>query len=64
MTFTKAKCLRKDEEVLIIEKSGKNPIYRPEHVAEITVEDKDVFIRCADGRLYHHTAIKPSQITM
>lgn len=58
MTFSQAKQLCEGDEVLIIEKSGKNPIYRTEHVAEITVEDKDVFIRCADGRLYHHTALK------
>lgn len=58
MTFLKAKRLKKDDKVLIIEKSGKNPVYRAEHIVEITIEDKDAFIRCTDGRLYHHTALK------
>jgi len=58
MKYSEAKSLHKDDKVFIIEQGGKNPIYRPEHVAEITVEDKDVFIRCADGHLYHHTAMK------
>ena len=57
MRFLEAKKLRKDEEVLIIEKGGKNPIYRSERIVEIEIEDKDVFIRCTDGSLYHHTAI-------
>ena len=26
-------------------------------VIEVEVEDKNVFIRCDDGKLYHHTAI-------
>jgi len=58
MTFSKAKKLQKDDEVLIIEKSGKNPVFRSEQIVEITIEDKDAFIRCTDGRLYHHTALK------
>lgn len=57
MRFLEAKKLRKDEEVLIIEKGGKNPIYRSERIVEIEIEDKDAFIRCTDGSLYHHTAI-------
>ena len=58
MTFSKAKELQKGEEVLIIEKGGKNPIYRSERIIEVEIEDKDAFIRCTDGSLYHHTAIK------
>ena len=58
MTFLKAKKLQKGEEVLIIEKGGKNPIYRSERIVEVEIEDKDVFVRCIDGRLYHHTALK------
>ena len=57
MRFLEAKKLRKDEEVLIIEKGGKNPIYRSERIVEIEIEDKDAFIRCTDGSSYHHTAI-------
>lgn len=57
MRFSKAKRLCKDEEILIIEKGGKNPIYRLERIVEITIEDKNAFIRCTDGKLYHHTAI-------
>lgn len=58
MTFLKAKQLNKGDEVLIIEKGGKNPVYRSEHIVEVTIEDRDVFISCTDGRLYHHTALK------
>lgn len=58
MTFSQAKQLCEGDEVLIIEKSGKNPIYRSEHIFKITVEDRNVFILCTDGKLYHHTALK------
>lgn len=58
MTFQEAKKLHSDEEVLIIEKSGKNPIYRKEQIYKVDVEEKNVFVLCMDGHLYHHTALK------
>ena len=60
MRFSEAKKLNENEEVFVIEKGGKNPRYRAERVTEVSVEDKDAFIRCSDGRLYHHTALKRS----
>ena len=58
MRFREAQHLIKNEEILIIEKGGKCPKYRIEKVVEISIEDKDVFVRCGDGKLYHHTALK------
>ena len=58
MRYRDAKKLHNEDEVLIIEKRGKNPILRPETVVECTVEEKDVFVRCNDGHLYHHTALR------
>lgn len=62
MKFSEAKNLRQDEKVLVIKKSGNNPVYKPERVVEVTIEDKDAFIRCTDGSLYHHTALKPNKV--
>lgn len=58
MTFSEAKKLHDDDEVLIIEKSGKNPIYRKEQIYKVDVEEKNVFVLCMDGHWYHHTALK------
>ena len=62
MKFSEAKNLYQDEEVLVIEKSGCNPTYRPERVVEVSIEDKNAFIRCTDGSLYHHTALKLNEV--
>lgn len=58
MRFKNAKKLHNGDEVLIIDKNGKHPLLRPVHVVEVSIEDKEVFVRCDDGCLYHHTAFK------
>lgn len=58
MRFSDAKKLNAGDKVLIIEQGGKSPIYRQEEICNISIEDKDAFILCADGHLYHHTALK------
>lgn len=58
MKFSDAKKLHKDDMVLIIEKGGRNPIYRKEQIYNVGIEDKNVFVLCMDGHLYHHTALK------
>lgn len=58
MKYRNAKRLHNGDEVVIIEKSGKNPVFRQEIVVECMVEDKDVFVRCQDGYVYHHTAFR------
>ena len=52
MTFREAKKLHNDDEVFA---KGTSKSLR---VVDIEVEGKDVFIRCDDGRLYHHTALQ------
>lgn len=37
---------------------GKSPIYRQEEIYNISIEDRNVFVLCMDGHLYHHTALK------
>lgn len=58
MRFSDIKKLHVGDNVLIIEHGGKSPIYRQEEICNISIEDKDAFILCADGHLYHHTALK------
>lgn len=55
MKLVDAKKLHNEDEVLIRESRTE---FRPAFVVETIVEDKDVFIRCDDGHLYHHTALK------
>lgn len=55
MKYADAKKLHKGDEVLIRESRTE---FRPAFVIETIVEDKDVFIRCDDGHLYHHRALK------
>jgi hypothetical protein len=53
MKFVDAKKLR-DEDEIIVKRTG-----RALHVlGDVEVDGKNVFIRCDDGKLYHHTAVK------
>lgn len=51
MKFRNAKKLHNEDEVVIKDTRC------VQRVVEIEVEGKDVFVRCDDGILYHHTAI-------
>ena len=51
MTFREAKKLHNEDEVLV-KGTGKSL-----RVVEIEIENRNVFIRCDDGKLYHHTAL-------
>ena len=52
MTFREAKKLHNEDEVLVKGTS------KSLHVVDIEVESRNVFIRCDDGKLYHHTALR------
>lgn len=52
MRFRNAKKLHNEDEVEI------KHTRCVQRVVEIEVEEKDVFVRCDDGVLYHHTAIR------
>lgn len=52
MLYRNAKKLHNGDEV-IIKSSGYS-----QYVVDIEIQDKDVFVRCDDGVLYHHTAIR------
>lgn len=52
MTFREAKKLHNEDEVLVKGTS------KSLHVVDIEVEGRNVFIRCDDGKLYHHTALR------
>ena len=54
MKYTGAKKLHNGDEVIV--KGTDKSLYVVE--IEHDVERKDVFIRCDDGILYHHTAFK------
>jgi hypothetical protein len=54
MRYTDAKKLHNDDEVMV--KGTDKSLYVVE--IEHDAESKDVFIRCDDGILYHHTALK------
>lgn len=53
MTFAEAKKLH-DEDEVIVKKTGQVL----QVLGDVEVDGKDVFIRCTDGRVYHHTGIK------
>lgn len=52
MRFTYAKKLRDDDQVTV-KKTGQVL----QVLGDIEVDGKDIFVRCSDGRLYHHTAL-------
>lgn len=52
MRYRDAKKLHNEDEV-IVKSSGCS-----QFVVDIEVQDKDVFVRCDDGVLYHHTALR------
>lgn len=52
MLYRNAKKLHNGDEV-IIKSSGYS-----QYVVDIEIQEKDVFVRCDDGDLYHHTAIR------
>lgn len=54
MKYIDAKKLHNEDEVIV--KGTDKPLYVVE--IEHDVEHKDVFIRCDDGVMYHHTALK------
>lgn len=53
MRFTEAKRLKPGDKVCYRQDTTKKEL----SVIHIDVEDKDMFIRCSDGTLYHHTAL-------
>ena len=55
MTYRQAKRLRIGD--AIERKRSQEPLT----VTELEIQEKDVFIRVDNGRLYHHTAIKSSE---
>lgn len=52
MSFIQAKKLHNEDEV-IVKATG-----RVLTVIDIEIDGRDVFIRCSDGNLYHHRALK------
>ena len=58
MTYSKAKKLKTGDTVNYI--CGRNKPTIPHRVVEIEndAEHKDVFVKCDDGKLYHHTAFR------
>ena len=54
MKYIDAKKLHNEDEVIV--KGTNKSLYVVE--IEHDAEHKDVFIRCDDGNLYHHTALK------
>lgn len=56
MRFREAVKLRVGDGVFI---KDSRTDFRVATIFEIEVEDKNVFVRCDDGFLYHHTAIFP-----
>lgn len=55
MNFADVKKLYDGASVLI---KDENHMLRAAVVTAIDIEDKDAFIRCDDGHLYHHTALQ------
>lgn len=53
MKYKDAKHLH-DEDEVVVKKTGEI-LYV---LGDIEVDGKDIFIRCSDGELYHHTALK------
>ena len=58
MTYDKAKKLKKGDTVNYI--CGRNKPTISHRVIEIEddAEHKDVFVKCDDGKLYHHAALR------
>ena len=52
MQYRNAKRLHNEDEV-VIKATG-----RSKYVVQIEIHEKDVFIYCDDGTLYHHTDIR------
>lgn len=52
MRYKDAKRLHNEDEV-IIKASG-----CLQYVVDVDIHEKDVFVRCDDGGLYHHTDIR------
>lgn len=53
MTFRDAKKLHNEDEVTV-KSTGK----LLKVLGDVEIDGKDAFIRCTDGNLYHHKAIK------
>lgn len=53
MKFGDAKRLHDEDEVTVKETGRVLQV-----LGDVEVDGKDVFIRCSDGRVYHHTAVK------
>ena len=58
MLYTNAVRLKKGDTVYYV--NGKNKPTTKHTVVSVEQEkeSKDVFVRCEDGKLYHHTALK------
>lgn len=53
MTYRKAKKLRVGDKV-----NAKRLVFpEPIQITEVQIEEKDVFVRDENGRLYHHTVL-------
>jgi hypothetical protein len=62
MNFLTAVRLRRGDDVIEKVIPSAELYGKPHKVTEIEVDGKDrnVFIRCDDNRLYHHTALMPA----
>lgn len=58
MTYRQAKKLRVGDKVNA-KKFLLNEFITPIQITEIQTEEKDIFVCDENGRLYHHTALRP-----
>ena len=58
MTYRQAKKLRVGDKVNA-KKFLLNEFTTPIQITEIQTEEKDIFVQDENGRLYHHTALRP-----
>ena len=58
MTYRQAKKLRVGDKVNA-KKFLLNEFITPIQITEIHTEEKDIFVQDENGRLYHHTALRP-----
>lgn len=58
MTYRQAKKLRVGDKVNT-KKFLLNEFITPIQITEIQTEEKDIFVCDENGRLYHHTALRP-----
>ena len=58
MTYRQAKKLRVGDKVNA-KKFLLNGFITPIQITEIQTEEKDIFVCDENGRLYHHTALRP-----